>query len=346
MDYRINTGSGIWQGGMFFTPVQLADKYLKLASEYQIKALLYVLSKNGAAGSEEISKKLGITAADAENVMDFWIEEGVLRRADSGENSAVCVVPAPAPEKQAEAKAALPAPTPVAERRVKSAEAKPPQLTSKEIVEIGSQKPHVASLLNEAQEIYERTISPSEQEMLVNLIDFYGLPVEVAIMLVSYCVKSKKDNKDYVYKTAKNWIEDGIDTLALAEKRTFELEKVDAFWPRLKEAAGFERKAPTAKQEKMILDWRRDFSDEMILCAADIMNENIDKPDFRYMDKILKNWKTAGIKTKQDVERANKSFEKRKAKSQKGGSGEISRKPTYDLEEIKKNALSNTDIKY
>ena len=96
----------------------------------------------------------------------------------------------------------------------------------------------------------------------------------------------------------------------------------------------------------MILDWRRDFSDEMILCAAGIMNENIDKPDFRYMDKILKNWKTAGIKTKQDVERANKNFEKRKAKSQKGGSGEISRKPTYDLEEIKKDALSNTDIKY
>ncbi len=350
MDYRINTGSGIWQGGMFFTPVQLADKYLKLASEYQIKALLYVLSKNGAAGSEEISKKLGITAADAENVMDFWIEEGVLRRADGGENSAVCVVPAPASEKQAEAKAALPAPAPVAERRVKPAEAKPPTLSPKEIVEIGSQKPQVASLLNEAQETFGRTISHSEQEMLVNLIEFYGLPVEVAMMLLAYCKTLKDDGRSvgvgYFYKTAQNWVEDGIDTLALAEKRILELENADSFWLRLKEAAGFARKAPTEKQAKMILDWRRDFSDEMILCAAGIMNENIDKPDFRYMDKILKNWKTAGIKTKQDVERANKNFEKRKAKSQKGGSGEISRKPTYDLEEIKKDALSNTDIKY
>lgn len=101
MDYRINPAGGIWQGGMFFVPVQLADKYLKLASEYQIKALLYILSKNGVATSAELSKKLGIPAADAENMMDFWLEEGVLLSGSESGNSipAAGIVPAPAPPK-------------------------------------------------------------------------------------------------------------------------------------------------------------------------------------------------------------------------------------------------------
>lgn len=359
MDYRINPAGGIWQGGMFFVPVQLADKYLKLASEYQIKALLYILSKNGVATSAELSKKLGIPAADAENMMDFWLEEGVLLSGSESGNSipAAGIVPAPAPPK-AEKPQDLPYPestvqtesAPETQRRVKSPAVKAPSLSPKEIVAIGSQKPQVARLLGEAQKIYGRTISHSEQEMIVNLTEFYGMPAEVVMMLLAYCenlrVNGRAVSAGYFYKTAQNWLEEGIDTPALAESRICELEKTDAFWQSLKDAAGFTRKAPTDKQAEMILRWRSDFSDEMILRAAGIMNENIDKPDFRYMDKILKNWKTAGIKTIEDVARANESFEKKKAQKEKSRRGEISRKPTYDLDKIKKDALNNTDIKY
>ena len=39
-------------------------------------------------------------------------------------------------------------------------------------------------------------------------------------------------------------------------------------------------------------------------------------------------------------------LEKKKAQKEKSRRGEISRKPTYDLDKIKKDALNNTDIKY
>ena len=95
----------------------------------------------------------------------------------------------------------------------------------------------------------------------------------------------------------------------------------------------------------MITAWRADFSDEMIFRAAETMNENIDKPDLRYMDKILKNWKKAGIRTPEDAKRENEHFERQKAQKEKSRRGEISRPPTYDLDQIRKDALKNTDIK-
>ena len=359
MDYRIDPTGSIWRNGMFFVPAALVENYIKLASEYQIKALLFILSRNGVASSDEISKKLGITVADAENMMDFWIEEGVL---NSGEKENGNYVPAAGiaqvsvieerPEQEPQTN--TPQPSVKTQKVQKDKHAwngvKAPVLSPKEIVAICSEKPQIEQLLNEAQVVYGRIISHSEQEMIVNLTEFYGMQPEVVMMLLAYCENLRAHGRavsaGYFYKTAQNWLDDGIDTPALAESRICDLEKADTFWQTLKDAAGFTRKAPTDKQAEMITGWRRDFSDEMILYAAGIMNESIDRPDIRYMDKILKNWKSAGIKTPQDAKRENENFEKNKSKKDKTRRGEISRAPSYDLDKIKKNAHKNTKIKY
>ena len=57
MDYSIAPFGEIWSGGVFNVPYALADKYIKLASEYQLKALLIILSSNGKNSSAQIAKK-------------------------------------------------------------------------------------------------------------------------------------------------------------------------------------------------------------------------------------------------------------------------------------------------
>lgn len=360
MDYHIDPAGKIWKEGMFFVPAALAEKYIKLASEYQIKALLYILSRNGVATSAEISKKLGIPQSDAENMMDFWIEEGVL---NTGGESSSNYVPAAGiaassdmrkrsnPDVAASGEKVPDGQTSKTEKKPSgSAGVNAPVLSPKEIVAICSEKPQIAQLLNEAQSVYGRTISHSEQEMIVNLTEFYGMPPEVVMMLLAYCENLRANGRavsaGYFYKTAQNWLEDGIDTPALAENRICELEKTDSFWKSLKDVAGFTRKSPTDRQLEMLTRWRSDFSDELIFRAAEIMNENIDKPDLRYMDKILKNWKKAGIETPEDAKRENEHFERQKAQKEKSRRGEISRPPSYDLDKIKKDAHKNTKIKY
>ena len=356
MNYQINPVGGIWSGGMFSVPMAVADTYIKLASEYQIKALLFILSRNGVCTSAEIARKFGMTMQDAENIMDFWVAEGIVAQSNNAAAEHTAEAQADPSDKndnirvpQQENKAVVET-APKKSTDGHTAQIKAPTLSPKEIVDISAERQDIAAVLNEAQKVYGRSISHSEQETLVNLVSFYGMAPEVVLMLLAYC-KSRKDagfavSAAYFYWIAQNWLEDGIDNVDAAEERICELERTDIFWERIKEAAELVKKAPTETQRKMISGWQKDFSEEMIFLAISIMRENIDKPDLRYVDKLLKNWKKTGIKTPQDAETETARFEKKKEEKEKGGTGTISRKPTYDLEKIKNDAHNNTDIKY
>lgn len=337
MDYNILPFGDIWQGGIFNVPAALVEKYIKLASEYQLKALLIILASNGVHSSEQIAKKLGITASDAAEIMEFWVAEGVV--AVNGEASPQAVA---APEK---------APEPE-KKKTKSVRISAPTLTPKDIVRAVSESDEIGELLNEAQVVLGRTISHAESEMLVNLVNFYGFRTEIILMILAYCRQEKERNKDkkigtaYIMKIAENWLEEGIDTVPLAEEKLRAIEKSDRYWNEIIALAGIKHKNPTAKQREMVLSWYNDFSLDMISIAIDKMKENTESPKLAYVDSILKSWKKKNIKTPEDVEEESREFSKSREKSDKKPQGKISRKPTYDLEKIKKDAMSNTEIKF
>lgn len=47
MEYKALPFSSVWENGIFNLPIKVVDEYLKLASEYQLKALLYIFRNNG-----------------------------------------------------------------------------------------------------------------------------------------------------------------------------------------------------------------------------------------------------------------------------------------------------------
>ena len=78
MLYRLLPLGKAWEQGMLALPKVIATDYLKLASEYQLKALLIILACDGQADSKHISKVLGCTENDAVDFLEFWLEEGIL----------------------------------------------------------------------------------------------------------------------------------------------------------------------------------------------------------------------------------------------------------------------------
>ena len=54
MDYRIAPFDSIWTNGIFNVPVDLVDKYLKIASEYQLKALLFHRTSNRMVAHQKV----------------------------------------------------------------------------------------------------------------------------------------------------------------------------------------------------------------------------------------------------------------------------------------------------
>lgn len=345
MEYQILPIGDLWKSGMFSVPQAVAEKYLKLASEYQLKALLIILSSAGISTDEEISKRLGITVSDVRSIMEFWQAEGVVCL--SGEEALK-------PEKlqkpaEAELKQETKKPLPVKKEK-QEIKISAPNLSPKDIACLAGENPEIAELLNEAQEAYGRTISPSEQEMIVNLVTFYGLSYGAVLMLLGYCRREREAGRaisaGYFYKIAEKWLDEGITTVEEAEEKIRALEQGGRLWQTIKERAQISKKTPTVSQMEMINQWKSDFSMEMIELAIDEMKENIDNPNLRYVDKILKNWKKAGIKTPAQYKKSLEEYKKKKEEAENAKSGKISRSPTYDLKDKRKKDLSNTDIKY
>lgn len=337
MDYSIVPIGGIWVNGAFNVPLAVVDKYIRLASEYQLKALLIILSTNGKSSSAEIAKKLGITSSDAEEIMEFWLEEGAVA-ADGME-----VKPSPAPIKEEAAEAEKPS---------KKIQITAPVLTPKDIVDAAQENAEIADLLNESQVVLGRTLSHNEREMLVNMVDFYGLKSEIVLMILQYwrSVNEKESSRAkgiaYVLKIAQNWLDDGIDTMEAAEEKLMQLEKSNKLWKEIASLAGIAHKKPTIRQGEMVLGWSNDFSFDMIAAAIEQMRENTASPSLAYVDKILKSWKKKGIKSLSDVENESKEFEKSKSEKTGKRDDKIEGAPSYDLNEIMKNARNNTDIKF
>lgn len=346
MEYQILPIGDLWKSGMFSVPQAVAEKYLKLASEYQLKALLIILSSAGISTDEEISKRLGITVSDVRSIMEFWEAEGVV--CPSEEKSAASSKGEQRPaetEQKREVKKSLPVKEKKQEIKISA-----PSLSPKDIACLAGENPEIAELLNEAQEAYGRTISPGEQEMIVNLVTFYGLGYGAVLMLLGYCRREREAGRaisaGYFYKIAERWLDEGITTVEEAEEKIRVLEQGGRLWQTIKERAQISKKAPTVSQMEMINQWKSDFSMEMIELAIDEMKENIDNPNLRYVDKILKNWKKAGIKTPAQYKKSLEEYKKKKEEAENAKSGKISRAPTYDLKDKRKKDLSNTDIKY
>lgn len=329
MDYRVLPFGEIWNGGIFNVPNDLVDKYLKMASEYQLKALLYILRNGGQSSSSSIAKALGQTSSDIDDLLEFWVEEGIL----CIDGQAIDIKP-PKEDKKEE-KIVKPV------KETLSA----PRLTPKDIVAFLREDESIQILLSEAQRVLGRTISHAEQEMLVNMVQYYGLKVEVILMILEFYRSEKERGKSigisYINTMAKNWADEGIDSISAAEAKLQDIAKSDRLWNEIVAITGIRHRRPTAKQREMITKWFDDFDITMITLASDIMKENTSEPSLAYINKILKEWKKKDISSPAQVQAEQDAFAKSKEDK---NSDKLKSKPSYDLEKIKRDAMDNTEI--
>lgn len=329
MNYQIAPFGSIWSNGIFNVPADLVDKYLKIASEYQLKALLFILRNGGQASSSQIAKALGQTAGDIDDLLELWTEEGIL----SADGQAVVL------------KTEMKPIEPKTEKKVVKESLSAPRLTPADIINAQRDSSDIAFLLTEAQVILGRTISHAEQEMLVNMVNYYGLKAEVIMMILEFYRSEKERGKSigisYVNAMAKNWAEEGIDSVADAEAKLQDIAKSDRLWNEIIAITGIRHKRPTAKQREMIKEWFSDFDITMITLAADIMKENIPEPKLAYMNTIIKKWRKSGIASPSQVKAEQEAYAKSKSEKK---DDRLQSKPTYDLDEYARFAMNNTDI--
>ncbi|MCR5207468.1 MAG: DnaD domain protein [Eubacterium sp.] len=322
MPYRIIPNGEIWNGGVFCVPKAVTEKSLKFASENQLKALLYLLSNNGTAEPAEIAKALGISEAQAAECLDFWVYEGVL---SSGSEAEAAPVEKPEPKPEKRALESLPMPS----------------LTPRDVVNLCAENAELASLLRAAESILATSLSISMKSNLINMVTYYGLPVSVVVTLLEYYKSERDAGRNITTRTlqqiAKDWANEEISTIEQASEKLLEMAESEKLWLRVLELCEFDYRQPTQAQLKMLRRWRNDFEPEMIFFACNVMKKYTEeeKRSLKAIDNILKDWKRKGLKTPDEVKNQPKPDSKKDKKKSK---------PSFDIEEIKKNSDLNDDF--
>lgn len=309
MNYSLNIGE--WNS-IFAVPSVVVDRYIKLAGANSLKLLLYLLRHGGEEfPADKLKADLGfVESGELEDAALFWIQRGIIRYSneESGELAAKADdKPIRAPVYEI-SPTVLPSParnTVYVQQTFEDITAEKPKerispanVDSREIASRINTDPEIQMLFSEAEKIFARQLRPRDNQTIIALVDHYGLPSGVALMLLSYCFKVQKTSPNYIQSAAAGWAEEGIDTIEKADAKIRVMERRNDFEERLRSAldmtSGF-----TPQQKKYIGVWTDEwkFSEEMILLACTKTIDQIGKWKASYTNKILENWKRDGIAT-------------------------------------------------
>ena len=276
---------------VFVIPKEVVDKHIKLAGALQLKVLLWFCCHQGILDDPQaIARDLGAAASDVQDALQYWIVNGMIR--ETGE-AAPSEQPADTRDvPPVSAGSALPTPPARAQKPNRA-----------EVARRGKESPEVSWLLCEAQNKFNRTLSFAESSTLVWIMDTYGLPAAVILMIIEYSASMERCNIRYIETTAVRWAKEEIDTVAKAEKYLTELEQSRNEWHTVCRLFGLDKRKPSKQEEIYTARWLREwkFSASMLQAAYDQCVNNTGKVSFPYINKVLEQWHKAGYQKPEEI---------------------------------------------
>lgn len=163
-----------------------------------------------------------------------------------------------------------------------------------------SQDEGFSQLLYIAQKYLNKVFTPRDCQVFAYLYEDLGLNEEVLEYLVEYCVQNGHTSMRYIEAVARSWHEKGIRTAQEAKDYSASYNR-DSF--AVMKAFGINSRKPAAPEQKLMDKWFKDygFSRDVVLEACNRTITAIHNPSFQYADKILTDWKEAGVRGLGDI---------------------------------------------
>ena len=157
-----------------------------------------------------------------------------------------------------------------------------------------------SQLLYIAQKYLNKVFTPRDCQVFAYLYEDLGMNEEVLEYLVEYCVQNGHTSMRYIEAVARSWHEKGIRTAQEAKDYSASYNR-DSF--AVMKAFGINSRKPAAPEQKLMDKWFKDygFSRDVVLEACNRTITAIHNPSFQYADKILTDWKEAGVRGLGDI---------------------------------------------
>lgn len=309
MSYKFNPAV---LGSMFAVPTQVTDNYIKLASASQLKTLLWICRHiSEPIDASVISKEIGYKEGDVADALTVIAGWGVI--ADDGFSAPV----------------EPPKPTVIEEPTKQLIEIEASKPTGEQIAARCKESPEILAMFSDVEKMLGKTLGNDSRSILLMMHDHYGLPIEVIYMLVDYCKSVGKSGFSYISKVGKTWGEKEIDTIEKADEQIKQLNSCNKLWSEFATMAGIQNPRPSSSQSAYLRTWSIElkFGVEMIFLAYEEMLNHSSKISFPYMNKILMNWHSKGVKTPEDIDREKEEYRSKKAPQKKSSA-------SYDIDEF------------
>lgn len=172
--------------------------------------------------------------------------------------------------------------------------------TEKEMNELSSDA-EFTQLLYIAQQYLKKIFTPKDCEVFAYLYGKLRMSAELLEYLVEYCAQNNHTSLRYIEKVAISWHEKKLLTVEEAKAYSRSFSK-DSF--AVMKAFGLTGRSPADSEYALLEKWYRTygFTKELVLAACDRTMNAIHAPSFQYADRILSDWKEAGVRTMRDVE--------------------------------------------
>jgi len=308
---------GMWRA-VFAVPNEIVDTHLKMLGDMPLRVLLTLLRYDGALEVPAISAMLGKPETLVREALDVLINAGILGGEPSPPVLTYVQEPAPKPQELSD------------ERKITTLSSERRKLTRGEIGELSAGDENIGWLLQESQSVLGKTLNFVATETITALYSYYGMKPDIILMVLQYCAGMGKTGMPYIEKVASSWYEKEIETHEQAEAEIRRLKQAASDESRIKSAFGIYDRNLVPSEKKFIQTWINDYGFDvpMIVLAFERAVEVKGKLSFSYINGILKNWHTKGIRTPGDaLSDSKKPPDKQKAAKQ-------AKESSYDLGEL------------
>lgn len=230
-------------------------------------------------------------------------------------------------------------------------EPEPPEYSAEDINrELESVSSPFPDLVREVQRRLGKPLSTSDLKSLYTIYDFSGLPPEVILLVVSWCVEEyqrkygpgRMPRMPQIQREAIRWKERGADTADAAEAYLKRLIMLRERSVHILALLDIRDRPPVTKEKEYIAAWvDMGFPDDVIRMAYERTVMKKQTMSWPYMDSILKSWHQKGLHTAEQIAAGDSRRPKSRPASGAGATapqpayGEADRRAREDMERLR-----------
>lgn len=189
----------------------------------------------------------------------------------------------------------------------------PPTYSTQDVLKALKEDNPFAGLVPEVEKLLGRTLLTEDVKILLYLTRYLGLPPEVVLMLVNFCVTRSKERygpgrnptMKQIRTEGHKWYKAGALTLKSADAYILRQVRMNSRGRQLLALLDLPDRPPTQKESEYLDEWiGMGFDDQVIREAYERTAFQVGKLQWSYLNGILRSWHSQGLHTLSEVQAA------------------------------------------